>query len=59
MFDFVWLIPLFPAIGFLVNGLLGKRLGKHVVSWVGPSAIGLSFFTAVLIFLELLKKTPA
>ena len=59
MFDFVWLIPLFPAVGFLINGLLGRRLGKHVVSWVGPSAIGLSFFTAVLIFFELLKKAPA
>jgi NADH-quinone oxidoreductase subunit L len=54
MFDYVWLIPLFPAIGFVINGFLGKRLGKHVVSWVGPSAIGLSFLTAILIFVELL-----
>ena len=35
MFDYVWLIPLFPAIGFLINGLFGRRLGKHVVSWLG------------------------
>src|SRR5512136_647501 len=56
MFDFVWLIPFFPAIGFLINGLFGRRLGKHVVSWVGPSAIGLSFLTAILIFIELIGK---
>ena len=58
MFDFVWLIPLFPAIGFLLNGFLGKRLGKGFVSWVGPSAIGLSFLTAILIFFELIGRPP-
>jgi NADH-quinone oxidoreductase subunit L len=50
MFDYVWLIPLFPAIGFVINGLFGRFLGKKVVSVVGPSAIGLSFLTAILIF---------
>ena len=29
--DLIWLIPLFPAIGFVVNGLIGKRLPKTVV----------------------------
>jgi NADH-quinone oxidoreductase subunit L len=58
MFDFVWLIPLFPAIGFLLNGFLGKRLGKGFVSWVGPSAIGLSFLTAILVFFELIRRPP-
>lgn len=58
MLDYVWLIPLFPAIGFLINGFFGMRLGKKVVSWVGPSAIGLSFLTAILIFFELIGKPP-
>ena len=59
MLDYVGLIPLFPAIGFLINGFFGKRLGNKVVSVVGPSAIGLSFLTAILIFFELLGKPPA
>jgi len=59
MFDYVWLIPVFPAIGFLVNGFFGKSLGKKVVSWVGPSVIGLSFLTSILIFFQLLGKSPA
>jgi NADH-quinone oxidoreductase subunit L len=59
MFDYVWLIPLFPAIGFLINGLFGRILGKKVVSWVGPSVIGLSFLTSILIFLELIGKPAA
>jgi NADH-quinone oxidoreductase subunit L len=58
MLENVWLIPLFPAIGFLINGLFGKSLGKKVVSWVGPSVIGLSFLTSILIFFELLARSP-
>jgi NADH-quinone oxidoreductase subunit L len=56
MFDYVWLIPLFPAIGFVINGLFGRSLGKKVVSWVGPSVIGLSFLTSILIFFELIGR---
>jgi NADH-quinone oxidoreductase subunit L len=59
MLEKVWLIPLFPAIGFLINGLFGKSLGKKVVSWVGPSVIGLSFLTSILIFFELIGSPPA
>src|SRR4030067_3664926 len=59
MLENVWLIPLFPAIGFLINGLLGRRLGKGVVSVVGPSAIGLSFLTAILILFELIQRVPS
>jgi len=59
MLEYVWLIPLFPAIGFLINGFFGRRLGNKVVGWVGPSAIGLSFLTAIFIFFELLGRPPA
>jgi NADH-quinone oxidoreductase subunit L len=59
MVDYVWLIPVFPAIGFMINGFFGRSLGKKVVSWVGPSAIGLSFLTSILIFFELIGKPPA
>ncbi len=58
MVDYVWLIPLFPAIGFMINGLFGRHLGKKVVSWVGPSVIGLSFLTSILIFFELIGRPP-
>jgi NADH-quinone oxidoreductase subunit L len=59
MLDHVWLVPLFPAIGFILNGLFGRPLGKKAVSWIGPSAIGLAFFTSILIFFELLKRPPS
>ena len=59
MLDYVWLIILFPAIGFVINGLFGGWLGKKAVSWVGPSAIGLSFLTSILIFFELIERAPS
>lgn len=57
MIDYVWLIPLFPAVGFLVNGLIGYwyRLPKRLVAWVACSALGLSFLFSALVFIELLK----
>jgi len=58
MFDYVWLIPLFPAIGFLINGFFGKRYDKKIVGWVACSALGLSFLTSILIFFELIGRPP-
>src|SRR5208337_3315298 len=55
MMDYVWLIPLFPLIGFLINGLLGKRLSKNVVGTIGSLAVGLSFLLTLGIFLEFLQ----
>jgi NADH-quinone oxidoreductase subunit L len=43
----------------MINGLFGGSLGKKVVSWVGPSVIGLSFLTSILIFLELIGRPPS
>ena len=55
MMDYVWLIPLFPLIGFLINGLVGKSLPKSVVGTIGSAAVGMSFLLTVAIFLEFLK----
>jgi NADH-quinone oxidoreductase subunit L len=55
MMDYVWLIPLFPFIGFLINGLVGKSLPKSVVGTIGSAAVGMSFLVTVAIFLEFLK----
>ncbi len=45
---YLFLIPLFPFLGFLFNGLLGKRAGKGMVSMVGCASIGAAFVTALL-----------
>lgn len=44
------LIPLFPLIGFLINGLFGKHLPKSASGWIATLAILASFLTALRVF---------
>jgi len=56
MLEFVWLIPLFPAIGFVINGLFGKRLSRKVVGPIACVAIGLSAVFSSVLFFALLNE---
>ncbi len=55
MIQYIWLVPVFPLIGFLINGLLGKKISKQTVSIVGPGAVGLSFAWVLGCFWEYLN----
>jgi NADH-quinone oxidoreductase subunit L len=39
----LWLIPIFPLLGFLLNGILGKRLPKAVISVIAVASVAASF----------------
>ncbi len=39
----LWLIPILPLLGFLLNGLFGKRLAKPVISTIAVGSVLLSF----------------
>ncbi len=41
------LILAFPLLGFLINGLLGPKLPKSIVGWLGSIAVFASFILAV------------
>ncbi len=43
----LWLIPLLPFAGFLVNGLLGRKLPNPIVSIIAPMTTGGSFLLAM------------
>ena len=43
--NLLW-IPLFPFLGFLINGILGKRLGNRTVSIVASVAPIMAFVVA-------------
>ncbi len=53
MINLVWLIPLFPLLGFLINGLGRNMLSKTVIGFVGCLSVLASFAVSVGIFLEL------
>ena len=39
----LWLIPILPFLGFLLNGLLGRRLSKPVINAIACGSVFLSF----------------
>ncbi|HEX7360046.1 MAG TPA: NADH-quinone oxidoreductase subunit L [Bryobacteraceae bacterium] len=38
----LWLIPIFPLAGFVINGLFGRRMPKALVSLFGVGSVALS-----------------
>ncbi|MBV8865734.1 MAG: NADH-quinone oxidoreductase subunit L [Acidobacteriaceae bacterium] len=49
----LWLIPLLPLLGFLLNGLFGRRMAKSLVSLVAVGSVALSFLYVVCILSKL------
>ncbi len=58
MMSHIWLIPFFPMVGFLINGLLGVRFKRSWIHVIAASAIGLSFLTTIILFVDLMKVAP-
>ena len=57
MFDNVWLIPLFPLIGFLINGLFGKKIkNEKIIGAIGSLMVFCSFVVAVMTFISLISR---
>ncbi|NII25135.1 NADH-quinone oxidoreductase subunit L [Pseudoflavitalea sp. X16] len=55
----VWLIPLLPLIGFLINGLLRRQLSKALTGIIGSGVILGSFVISLLIFLQVKQGNTA
>jgi NADH-quinone oxidoreductase subunit L len=58
MADYLFLVPLFPLIGFLINGLLIGRMPKALISLVACGSVGLSFLLSCSLFFELKALAP-
>jgi NADH-quinone oxidoreductase subunit L len=48
----IWLIPVLPLIGFLINGLGRKQLSKGISGTIGSGVILASFILSVLVFFQ-------
>ncbi len=59
MLDLIWLIPFFPMVGAIVNGLFGRRLPRGVVHTVACGSIFLSFLVSAGAFFALKALPPA
>ena len=47
-----WLIPLFPLLGFLINGLGRRYLSKSMIGLIGSGVILASFVMSIWVFME-------
>ena len=59
MYDKLWLIPFFPLVGSIINGLLGKRFIKNekIIGAIGTGAIFLSFLVSCKFFYQLVNDS--
>ncbi|TMQ49150.1 MAG: NADH-quinone oxidoreductase subunit L [Candidatus Eisenbacteria bacterium] len=54
----LWLVPLLPLVGAILNGVLAGTLPRKMVSAIGVGSVGLSFAIAVACFGDLLALPP-
>src|ERR1051325_5927331 len=52
--DLLWLIPVLPLLGAAVNGVIGKRLSKTVISTIAVATVGMSFVISIREFVAML-----
>jgi NADH-quinone oxidoreductase subunit L len=56
MSNYVYLVPLFPLIGFLINGLFRKSLSKSLSGIIGSGTILASFIISIIIFSQVKQQ---
>lgn len=54
MSDYLFIVPLLPLLGFVLNGLLRTRLSKNTVVALSVGSVGLSFLVSVFLFVRLM-----
>lgn len=54
MINYMYLTVLFPLIGFLINGLFGRKIkNEKVIGIIGSGAVGIAFLVTVISFFEM------
>ncbi len=53
LLQFLWLIPVLPLVGFLINGLFRNSLSKGASGFIGTIVIVASFALSLAVFLNL------
>ncbi len=56
MSNYIYLVPLFPLIGFLINGLFRNSISKSLAGLIGSGTILASFILSVMIFFQVKQE---
>ena len=52
----VWLIPIFPALAVLLNGLFGRRVIRDKAHLLGVGSVGCSLVCALIVILRVIAN---
>jgi NADH-quinone oxidoreductase subunit L len=58
MLDLIWLIPLLPIVGVLINGLFGRRMSLKAVGLVACATVGLALLITAGAVYQLAQLEP-
>jgi len=53
--ELVWLVPLFPLLGFVAILVVGRKLGEPMAGWLATAAMGASFVASLVVFIGLVS----
>src|SRR5215831_16419053 len=56
MLDSVWLVPLCPLLGAMLNGFFGRRYSRETVGQLGIAAVGVAFLISLMTFIAFLSQ---
>lgn len=59
MIKLAWLVPLFPLIGFVINGLFGLKFIKKKAHLIAVPALGLSWIFSLLVLWNVISGKTA
>src|SRR3972149_1045065 len=59
MIELVWLIPLLPLLGAIINGVFGSLMPKKAVGFIASAAMGAAFLVSASIFFKLISLPGA
>src|SRR5262245_40086442 len=51
----LWLIPILPLLAAAINGIVGKRLPKNIVGFIGAGSVLGSFLISANAFREMMQ----
>ena len=55
-FNLLWLIPILPLLGAVINGVFGKRLPKSAIGGIAAGTVAGSFVLSAGAFLQMLGR---
>ncbi|MGE3536289.1 MAG: NADH-quinone oxidoreductase subunit L [Candidatus Tectimicrobiota bacterium] len=57
MLDSVWLVPVCPFLGAMLNGFFGRRYTRATVGQIAIAAVGVAFLISIMMCIALLSQT--